>query len=240
MKFTQHYSSSKGNLYSVTARNGSRLILECGVAWKEIQAALSYNLPGIEGCFLTHEHKDHSKGAKDIIKSGIPLFSSAGTFEKLGIAPDRTARIITNNTLIRLKSFSVFSFNVVHDAAEPLGFIVRENETGEFLLFVTDTSFIEQRFPYAFSIIAIECSYDYKILEANVASGKVNEELAKRLLCSHMEYWNCLQYVQNFCDTSILQELHLLHVSTTNLNRQIVQEAFMDNLFIEGTMIDGI
>jgi len=74
MKFIQHYSGSRGNLYEVVAKNGKRLMVECGVNWKDIQRAFRYDFGNVVACLITHEHKEptkeferkFSKWAKDI------------------------------------------------------------------------------------------------------------------------------------------------------------------------------
>ncbi|MDO8302889.1 MAG: MBL fold metallo-hydrolase, partial [Sedimentisphaerales bacterium] len=75
MQAKQHYSSSAGNLYEITAANGKRLIIDPGVKWPKIQKALGYNLPGIEAAFVSHCHKDHAAAVKDAIKAGIDVYA---------------------------------------------------------------------------------------------------------------------------------------------------------------------
>ena len=237
MKFTQFYSSSKGNLYIVTANNGNRLLIECGVAWQKIQQALNYNLTGITGCLLTHEHKDHSKAVKEVMQAGIDVYASEGTFDALEIQ-DRRAIEIQKNTLVKFKNgFQVLAFEANHDCAEPLGFIVRCDN--EFLFFATDTSHISQRFKVKFSIIAIECSYNQESLERMVAEGQVPEFLAARLLKSHMEQATTMRYLKEFCDLSRCREIHLLHMSGTNITHNMVRDRFEKRLFIKTVTIDS-
>lgn len=238
MIFQQLHSSSKGNLYIVTATNGKRLMLECGVKWKRLQNALKYNLKGIEACFVTHEHADHSVAAKDVLKAGVEVCASRGTLEALGIELGRRVNTVADKTLLRYPTFEVFCFDVNHDAKEPLGYIVREKETNEYLLFVTDSSHIVQRFPYQFSIIAIECSYDKAILQDRVDRQDINESLAKRLLASHMEKETAKRYIQYFCDLSKCREVHLLHMSGDNLDKGKTRQEFESEFFIK-TIIMG-
>lgn len=49
-------SSSKGNSYLLQSNTGETLIIECGIAWKEILKSLNYNLKGVIACLITHEH----------------------------------------------------------------------------------------------------------------------------------------------------------------------------------------
>lgn len=231
MTFTQLYSSSKGNLYVVTASSGKRLLIECGVSWRELQEALNYDLNGIEGCLLSHEHKDHSKAFKEVMQAGIDIYSSKETFDALGIKAERRAKSIIPQTLIRFNGIQALSFSTSHDAAAPIGFVVRADN--EFLLFATDTSHIRQRFKYQFNIIAIECSYDKEILQERVDTGDINESLAKRLLTSHMEKQNTMAYLTEHTDLSNCHQINLLHLSSDNIEKEQTRVEFEKKLFIE-------
>lgn len=195
---------------------------------------INHDLRGVEGCLLTHEHKDHSKSIDYILKAGIDVYASKGTLDFLGIK-NRRAKIVDNGCLIRLNGFQVYVFDTNHDAAEPLGCIVRADN--EFLLFVTDTSHITQRFKYPFSIIAIECSYDKKILQHRVDTNDIHEEVAKRLLTSHLEKSETLRYLREFCDLSKCREINFLHCSGDNLDKRKTKEEFEKKLFIETKIV---
>lgn len=233
MKFEQLYSSSSGNLHVVTAANGNRLMIECGVRWALLQKALDFNFSGIEAAFMSHEHQDHCKSAKEVRRAGIDLYASPGTLEAIGIS-GRRVNDVMNKTLVRLPSFDVLCFDTHHDAAEPLGFVVREKESNEFMLFATDTSHLSQQFKYPFKIIAIECSYDKDILQERVDTGDINEALAKRLLTSHMERRVTLDYLSKYCDLSRCEQIHLLHMSADNLgDKEAVRREIEERTFIE-------
>jgi phosphoribosyl 1,2-cyclic phosphodiesterase len=126
MTFTTHYSSSTGNLYEVVAANGKRLLIECGVPWRKLEEALDHDFKGIEGCLLSHDHLDHAKAAIVVMRNGIDLYASAGTFEALGLGRGHRAKIVESGAIVKLPSFDVLAFDVVHNVAEPLGFVVRD------------------------------------------------------------------------------------------------------------------
>ena len=233
MEFEQFYSGSSGNLYQVTASNGKRLIIDPGVAWKKVLGALKYKTSGIEGCFLSHSHQDHCQALHEVRKAGIEIYSSKATLQSIKMDTGRRINAVANKTLVRLKSFEVLCFDTFHDAPEPLGFVVREKESGEHLLFATDTKCIKQRFPYAFSIIAIECSFNGEYLAKKVKAGEIDESLARRLLTSHMEEKETLRYLQEFCDLSACRQVHLLHMSASNIHKERIVSEFESSLFLE-------
>ena len=233
MKFEQLYSSSSGSLYTLANGSGKRLLIECGVTWKKLWKALNYDLTDITACILTHSHKDHSKGAKVLLAAGIDVYGSAGTLDALKLTNRRRFKVVADKTLVRLEEFEILAFHTEHDAPDSLGFVVREKSTNEYLLFATDTSHLTQRFNLPFAIIAIECSYDKDILQQRVDSGDINETLAKRLLTSHMEKSNALRYIDEFCDKSKLREIHLIHCSGDNLNKEQARKEFEEKFFIK-------
>jgi len=230
MHFTQHYSGSTANLYEITASNGKRLLIECGVSWKKIRRALGSNLEGTEGCFVSHSHKDHCCAMREVLENQIDVFASEETLMSMHCRGNRKAKAVHKNDLVRRKSFDVLCFETQHDCPGSLGFVVYEKATKEYLLFATDTKCIEQRFKYPFSIIAIEASYDKDVLAYKVKEGIINEELAKRLLTSHQEIKEALRYITTFCDKTKLHEVHLLHMSGVNSDKDKAKELFEKEL----------
>ena len=243
MRFKQLYSSSSGNLYTVTASNGERLLIECGVVWPKIQKALNYNLDGIVGCLVSHDHKDHCKAIEDVMRAGIDVYASMGTLEACGVLDNRRTNILDadQGSYVGGSEFLVYSYAVNHDATEPLMFVIRHGNIRcndlKFMLFATDTSHIKQRFTSPFSIIAIECSYDKDVLAKRVKEKDINEVLAKRLLTSHMERSEAMRYIEKFCALTKCQEIHLLHMSGDNLNKRQTRKEFEERFLIDTKIV---
>ena len=233
MTFTTHYSSSLGNLYEVRAANGRHLLIEAGVLWAKLQKALDYDLTGIDGCLISHDHQDHCKAITEVCRAGIDVYASAGTFEALNVARWRRTKIVADQVMVTIGPFEVLAFSVVHDAAEPLGYVVWEPATNEYLLFATDTCLLTQWFMYPFSYIAIGCSYDQEVLQDRVKSGDINETLAKRLLFSHSSVQWVKDYLRNYCDLSECRGIHLLQMSGDNLDKDAVRAEIEKEFFVK-------
>lgn len=238
MKFQQFYSGSNGNLYIVTAKNGKRLMIECGVSWQNIEKALDYNLNNIIGCLLSHEHNDHSFAIEKVIEAGINVYSGFDTLKALRLEEHRrTIRLIHTEITAVDACFAIKPFNIEHDAIEPLGFIIYEIGTKEAMLFATDTSHIKYRFEIPFTIIALECSYEREILKHKVDKGEIPELVARRLLDSHMEKQATMSYIEEYCDLSKCWEIHLLHMSGDNIIKQKTAQEFEDKFLIRTVTI---
>jgi phosphoribosyl 1,2-cyclic phosphodiesterase len=204
-------SGSKGNCYRITDGRAP-LLLECGIPFREIQKGLNFRTSELAGVLVSHEHKDHSKAVRDMMKAGIDCYMSQGTAETLGVSGHRI-NIIKARQQLQLGTWTILPFETQHDAQEPLGFLLA-NKTGEKLLYATDTYYIRYRFR-GLTHIAVECNYSMDILRANIEAGLVEPALKNRILKSHFS----LENVKNFLkanDLSKVQEIWLLHLSDGN------------------------
>jgi phosphoribosyl 1,2-cyclic phosphodiesterase len=157
--FTSLASSSKANAYTLYDGH-TKILIECGLPYKELQARLDFKFNDIAACLITHEHKDHSRSALDVLKNGIPVLSSQGTAKALNINNITT---VLPKESIEIGSFKILPFNTFHDASEPLGYIIYSVITKEKLLFATDTVNIIT-LTSSLNYIAIECNYISEIL----------------------------------------------------------------------------
>ena len=204
-------SGSKGNAYMVSDGN-TKLLLECGIPYKEIQKALNFRVSEIAGCLVTHEHQDHCKAVKDIMKAGIDCYMSQGTAEALGISGHRV-NIVKVKQQFRIGTWTILPFETQHDAQDPLGFLLA-NQDGDKLLYATDTYFIRYKF-HGLTHIMIEANYSLDILKRNVEAGTVDKALKNRILKSHFSLENVKQFLKAN-DLSKVREIWLLHLSDGN------------------------
>ena len=186
----------------------TKFLIECGVNIKTIQKATGFKLTDIAFCLITHEHKDHSKSVKELMQKGIDCYMSTGTKDILGLTSHR-AKVIKGNA--RINDLIITEFDVEHDAADPVGFVVSSKT--EKLLFVTDTYFVKYRFD-GLTHIMIECNYSEKIVNDLIAAG-CDIPQYKRVIRSHFELENVKEFLRiNKSDK--LKEVHLIHLSDGN------------------------
>lgn len=203
-------SGSRGNCYSVNDWQ-TPLLLEAGISFKSIQKRLDFRLSGIAGCLISHEHLDHSKAAKDLLRAGVELYTSAGTAAALGLSGHRL-HCIRALQPFRIGTWRILPFATEHDAKEPLGFLLASG--GEKLLFATDTCYIRYTFK-GLTHLMLECNHSAASLQANVAAGVVSPVLKSRLIQSHFSLDNVKEFL-GANDLSLVQEIHLLHLSDGN------------------------
>lgn len=204
-------SGSRGNCYFVT--DGSTpLLLECGIPWKKIMWGLNFKTSELTGCLVSHEHKDHSKAAREIMKAGVNCYMTQGTAATLGVSSHRM-KIIRTLEQFEVGTWTVVPFDTQHDAAEPLGFLLA-NQSGDKLLFITDSYYCKYKFN-GLTHIMIECNHSYDILDNNVASGALPVGMKNRLIQSHFSLENVKEFLKAN-DLSRVEEIWLIHLSTQN------------------------
>ncbi|PIC87954.1 MBL fold metallo-hydrolase [Sporosarcina sp. P20a] len=213
IEITTLATGSTGNCYHITDGHSS-LLLECGIKFKSIQKELNFQTSNIAGVLVSHEHKDHCKAVQDVADRGLDIYMSQGTADAIGIQHHRI-RPVTCKETFKVGTWTILPFDVQHDAAEPFGFLIANQEDDK-LLFATDTYYIKYKFSNLTHLM-IECNYSQKILEENVESGRVPEFLMNRVMQSHFSLENLLVFLKAN-DLSRVQEIHLLHLSDSNSN----------------------
>lgn len=225
MKIKVLGSSSKGNCYLLQLKSET-LILECGINYKQILKGLNYDLESVVGCLVTHEHKDHSKAITELTESGIDVFTSKGTLEKLKIKNHRT-KIVESERSFKVGEFKILPFKAEHDAAEPLGFLIQHKEIGK-LLFLTDSYYCEYKFK-GLNHILIECNYSKDILDRNIENGVIKVFLRNRIVKSHFELNNMIDFLK-YNNLKDLKTLTLIHLSADNSDKDLFKKEVERNI----------
>ena len=204
MRFESLASSSAGNAY-IVSDNDTRILIECGVSHKKLQKLSGFSLSEFQACLVSHEHKDHAKSALELISRGMEVYMSQGTAEAL---ETDAVKLVEHMQQFNVGSLDIVPFTTFHDAAEPLGFLIKSRVDGDVLAFATDTVNLRYKFP-DLNILAIEANYDKAILER---CETMPEKVRYRITNSHMEIDTLCEYLRSL-DLSECREIHLLHLS---------------------------
>ena len=204
MTFTSLASSSHGNAYLVSDGT-TTLLIECGLPKAKLRQLVGFNISELAACLVSHEHKDHAKSADELISKGLTVYMSEGTADAL---ETEGAELIEAMEQFTVGSFDIVPFTTFHDAAEPLGFLIKSRADCDVLAFATDTVNLRYKFPHL-NILAIEANYDKDILER---SEKLPEKVKHRIANTHMEIDTLCDYLKSL-DLSQCREIHLLHLS---------------------------
>lgn len=235
MKLTVIGSGSAGNCYVFEGRR-SALILECGIAPEKVFRSTEVKPSQVAGCLITHEHGDHSKYARKFSDLGMTLYASSGTLTALGLKDGPRCRTLQAMMPVWVGEWTVRPFAVIHDAQQPLGFIIEHPECGK-ILFITDTRYV----PYSFKAqgldhIMVEANYSDDILDDNVLGDRLTLDRATRVRHTHMSLRSACELVKAN-ETAALKTVILLHLSEGNSDaerfaREAAKSALLAKVYV--------
>ena len=203
-------SGSGGNCYRLND-GATDILLECGIPYSKILAGIGYDLGRIGGVLISHEHGDHAKAAKDMLRFGRNIFASKGTLDALGLTGYH-CRAVSHGKRFSIGTFEIFPFDTQHDAAEPLGFVITSTATGERVLFFTDTYYVRYVFK-GVDIIMGECNYSTRTVRDDLPESRKN-----RLYESHMSLEHFLELLDSY---PRVKKIYLLHLSADNSDAEM-------------------
>ena len=159
---------------------------------------------------------EHSAFISRFLRLGMKVYAHEETWLKTQISrPVRNAVTIEAGKQFNVGTLIVKPFNVAHvnsdgTPCENIGFLIYSTKTKEKMLWITDASYIESRFP-PMDYICIECNYvdieDY----ANELEF-VNTFVEGRRLRSHLSLDRCVEFLKQQ-DLSRVKEIRLLHLT---------------------------
>ena len=159
---------------------------------------------------------DHSKSVKQIMKSGINVYTSPGTAEALSISGHRL-KVVEPLKTFTIGTFKILAFPTQHDCAQPYGFLLL-SDNGDKILFATDTYFLKYKF-LGLTHILIEANYSKKILDESIKSGVTPAFIRNRIMRSHFSLENVKEFFKAN-DLSAVKEIYLIHLSANNICRK--------------------
>ncbi len=234
MKIQVLGTGSSGNCYKVKMGRAT-LLLECGLPFKVIQRKLGFKLSDIDACLVTHEHMDHAKAVKDLMRAGVDCYMTKGTAEALEL---RGHRLKTYRSFEKARYYSeaiedviVVPFEAIHDVKEPVSYFIRDDYNKESLVFVTDTAYLKYQLPKC-DVLMIECNYVKSTLDENVELGKVNTSLRNRIVRNHLSLETLVEALQA-ADLSRLKKIYLLHLSDSNSDEEFIKKTIQEITGVE-------
>jgi phosphoribosyl 1,2-cyclic phosphodiesterase len=150
---------------------------------------------------------------KEVMAAGISVYASYGTHAAMRTEGHHRARFLHADEVMNIGGFKVKSFNVKHDAADPIGFLILHAETGV-VLFLTDSYYSQYKF-FGLNNIIIEANYCQSILDKRVVDGANPKFLRDRVITSHMSLATCKELLQAN-DLAGVNNIVLIHLSDGN------------------------
>lgn len=184
MKFISLSSGSAGNCYYIQS-DETKILIDAGVSTRYIKNALKQfdiSIEEIDAVFITHEHTDHTCGVEVLSRNcNIPVYSNHLT----------TDSILARNAIKRkdlfhgfdkemhLKDLNIHTFALNHDAASPVGYIIKDKHM-KFSV-ITDTGCITKEIYESVKgskAVVLESNHDIEMLQ----KGPYHYSLKQRIL----------------------------------------------------------
>lgn len=239
MKVISSITGSSGNA-SLISDERTMIQIDCGINPKKVNEMCGYRLHEIVAVVVSHEHGDHTAHISDFLRLGVPCWASAETWSKLPqISHNRHCNIFRNGEPFKIGTFIIKPFPVQHSNTDGTncansGFLIFSTITRQKMLWITDASYVESKFPPV-DKICIECNY-VDVEDYSDELDTVNGFVEKRRFNSHLSLNRCVQFLKNQ-DLSKCREIRLLHLTKTqgniyNIILDKMKEEFHDKKFI--------
>lgn len=211
-------SGSKGNC-TLIHDDSTAILIDVGISTRRIKQKLSelhLDIRDISSILITHEHIDHIRGLKTLSKNySIPIYSKLNTLKAIpfihDIAPNN-CHILPNNEF-NIGNLIVNSFNISHDAIEPVGYNIQTKHAK--ITLATDLGFATDTVRKALDnsdILVLEANHDINLLQ----NGSYPWNLKKRILSTrgHLSNTDAGYTIKNLNYKP--QEVILAHLSEQN------------------------
>lgn len=204
-------SSSAGNAYVLTDKQGNQLLLECGIPFNQITPHIDFNK--LDYVLCSHQaHKDHGLCIKDFEDAFIEIWS-----------PEDLSKSIL------IPNWKVTTMRLTHNV-DCYGFMILNSIENKSIIFCTDTTSLPQIADRPFDCMMLECNYNYDKVIENARNGKLTNDGYK----NHM----ALEDLVDWLKVREYKPKHLvaIHLSNNgNINKELVQKElppFAENFYI--------
>jgi phosphoribosyl 1,2-cyclic phosphodiesterase len=135
LKLCSLASCSGGNAYLISGRDGTSVLVDCGLSLRRLEAGLlaaGVCPDDLAGVFMTHEHADHVQALRlrhpFPARHGLPVFAPPGFWEAFPARDGLDRRTIGSRRSVTVGGLTVTAFPKPHDAAEPVGYLVEDGQ----------------------------------------------------------------------------------------------------------------
>lgn len=227
MRITVLGSGSSGNS-TLLEVNGSGILVDAGFSCRELERRMrlvDFEPERIKAILLTHEHTDHIKGVEVFSKKHrVPVYLSEGTREsglldeyKTWLEPFETGNAFSIN------GFDIHPFRIAHDAADPVGFVIRASGTavgiGTDLGYVT--RLIEEKFA-GLDLLVFESNHDPEMLINGPYPWVLKQRISSRN--GHLSNPEAADFIKSSI-TERTRHILLAHLSRTNNTPSLAMSA---------------
>jgi phosphoribosyl 1,2-cyclic phosphodiesterase len=227
-------SGSSGNATLID--DGKTVVLiDCGVSHAAIVgglASLGRTVEEIAAVLITHEHADHVRSLDRLVRAGVPVMCTIGTAVAAGLTSASYQQIALQE-LREVRTVTITSIPVCHDAAEPCGFLVQSESVA--IAVVTDAGCASDELATHLSkadLIVLESNHDERMLRR----GPYPAPLKRRVLsdAGHLSNFACAELLARVAANSTKRPaVWLAHLSAVNNRPALAVETAVRRLYAD-------
>ena len=206
--------------------NETNIIIDMGISFLTLQKSLEENslsFDNFSAIFVTHCHKDHTKGLATLVKkTKLEVYIPEEMYDSLKeYIPYDRCHFIEDE--FQINDVEIELIHTSHDAPYSVGYIIKQNDKS--LVYVTDTGYINRKFLEKMknhNLYMIESNHD----EIMLMEGPYPRFLKERVISDkgHLSNTTTSKYLKKIIGTNT-QNIILAHLSETNNTKEKALEA---------------
>lgn len=211
-------SGSSGNCIALTS-NETTILVDAGIAKTKIEKALlevGIKATDVKGIFVTHAHKDHTKGLPLANKYKIPVYAAADEWKDIQSVDEELQR---ESERMQFGDFCIEPFKTYHDAYAPLGYsiisdIMTDKECRTSICL--DTGKVDREMLTAMKnsdIYIIEANHEPKMVEASSYPNSVKARVLSDV--GHLSNQQTAEALSQLVKGKG-EQIYLTHLSSNN------------------------
>lgn len=219
-RFCPLFSSSSGNCTYIGSRDCG-ILVDAGSSCKSILCALEYreiSPNSIKAIAVTHEHSDHIKGLKTLLKKlSVPVIASPVTLSALRSAGaiSENSEVLAVESGVKMDGMLISRFATSHDCEGSSGYKVLLPD-GRSTAVCTDLGYINEEIKKQLlgcDLVMLESNHDINMLR----NGPYPFALKERILSDrgHLSNTQCAEMLPNLVKSGTTR-LILAHLSRHN------------------------
>lgn len=235
LKFCSLYSGSSGNSSLVQSKN-INILIDAGVSGKKITdalASINIGIENISAILVTHEHSDHTQSIATLSKKyNIPVYANKKTWNAMKDKKEKISKenicYFNTNKAFSLNDITIFPFDIPHDAADPCGFCISDNESK--ISIATDighmtTSILDNIKNSNF--LLLEANYEPDVLKCSSYPFHLKERIASPIgHLSNIDAGKTINYLADFGVKNIM----LGHLSNENNFPELAYKSVLEQI----------
>ncbi|WP_077301512.1 MBL fold metallo-hydrolase [Virgibacillus pantothenticus] len=221
MKVNILASGSNGNCIALTSGK-STILVDAGIAKTKIEKRLldvGIVPTNVVAIFITHAHKDHTKGLPLANKYNIPVYAGEEEWKDIqSVGEDLVSFIGQESVLFDYEGYNpwieIIPFDVHHDAYEPKGYVIQSENSK--ISICLDTGKVDREMIQAMQdsrVYIIESNHEPRMVEASTYPDSV-----KARILSDVGHLSNKQTADTLSELvrGVGEQIYLTHLSSNN------------------------